>query len=289
MKRNGTENPWYLALRRFGRNKAALAGGIYLLVVIIIAAGAGILAPYSYYEMSSDPLLSPTMSHIMGTDEFGRDIFSRLVYGARVSITVGFLSQIVVFLIGFIVGGMAGFFGGGIDMLMMRIADIQFTFPPILLALVLLGTIISRSLISIVVVIGLTSWPAMARLIRSQVLTVRKGAYVEAALAYGATSQRILIRHVLPNIIGPITVQTTFGVANAIMIEAFLSFIGLGTPPPTPSWGGMLSSSFSWIRLYPIMTLCPALALSSTLVAINLLGDGIRDALDPKSERRIHL
>ncbi len=287
MKQYSTKSLWYLAIRRFVRNKAALAGGIYLLFVIVIAAGAGILAPYSYYEMSSDPLLSPSMSHIMGTDEFGRDIFSRLVYGARVSIMVGFLSQIVVFFVGLFVGGIAGFFGGSVDMILMRIADIQFTFPPILLALVLLGTIISRSLMSIVIVIGLTAWPTMARLIRSQVLAIRMNTFIEAALAYGATPQRILIRHVLPNIMGPITVQVTFGVANAIMIEAFLSFIGLGTPPPTPSWGGMLSASFSWIRIYPRMTLLPAVALSSTLIAINLLGDGVRDALDPRSERQM--
>lgn len=279
------ESLWSLAFRRFLKNKASMVGGIYLLIVIAFGVGADFISPYSYYEMSSKPILMPSIQHLMGTDDFGRDLFSRVVYGARVSIMVGFLSQMVVITMGIIVGGIAGFFGGRTDSVLMRIADVQFTFPPMLLALILLGTVVARSLASIVIVIGLTSWPTMARLVRSQVLSIKQNTYIEAAQVYGASPQRLLFRHILPNILGPIIVQATFGVANAIMIEAFLSFIGLGTPPPMPSWGGILYGSFPWIRVTPTLMIFPAVALSTTLIAINLAGDGLRDALDPKSER----
>ena len=273
------------ALRRFLRNKASVAAGIYLMVIILVALCADLIAPYLYYEMSFDPALDPSLNHPMGTDEFGRDIFSRVVYGARVSIMVGFFSQIAVLVIGIIIGGIAGFFGNAFDTILMRITDVQFTFPPMLLALILLGTVVSRSVVSIIIVIAVTSWPTMARLVRSQVLVIKQKAYVDAARIYGVGPFRLLYRHTLPNIAGPIIVLATFGIADAIMIEAFLSFIGLGTPPPTPSWGGLLNASFPWIRTQPSMMVFPAVALASTLIAINLAGDGIRDSLDSKSGR----
>jgi ABC-type dipeptide/oligopeptide/nickel transport system permease subunit len=253
--------------------------------MIIVAIGANVFSPYAYYEMRSKPILMPSWQHPMGTDDFGRDLFSRVIYGARVSIMVGFLSQLVVIILGIFIGGIAGFFGGRTDSVLMRITDVQFTFPPMLIALILLGTVVSRSLFSIIIVIGITSWPTMARLVRSQVLSIKQNTYIEAAQVYGASPKRLLFRHILPNILGPVIVQATFGVANAIMIEAFLSFIGLGIPPPMPSWGGILYGSFPWIRVAPSLLIFPAAALSVTLIAINLAGDGLRDALDPKSER----
>jgi len=282
-RKKPTPNLWRLSLNRFFRNKAATSGGAFLVLMVIIAVAASLIAPYPYYKMGSNPILLPSRTHLMGTDEFGRDVFSRIVYGARVSIFVGLVSQVFVLGLGLTIGGAAGFFGGRVDTLLMRIVDIQFTFPPMLLALLLLGTVIARSVTSIIIVIGLTSWPTMARLVRSEVLTIRKRTFIEAGVAYGASPSRLMFRHILPNIIGPITVQATFGMASAIMVEAFLSFIGLGTPPPTPSWGGMLSASFPWIRVRPMLMLFPAACLSLTLVSINLLGDGLRDALDPRS------
>lgn len=284
-RKKPTASLWWLSLYRFLRNKAAVSGGVLLILMVIIAVAAPLIAPYSYYKMGSSPILLPNKTHFMGTDEFGRDVFSRVVYGARVSIFVGLVSQMFVLGMGLTIGGVAGFFGGRVDTLLMRIVDVQLTFPPMLLALLLLGTIISRSVASIIIVIGLTSWPTMARLVRAQVLTIRKRTFIEASVAYGASPSRLMFRHILPNIIGPITVQLTFGMANAIMVEAFLSFIGLGTPPPIPSWGGMLSASFPWIRVRPTLMFFPGAFLSLTLVSINLFGDGLRDALDPKSAK----
>jgi ABC-type dipeptide/oligopeptide/nickel transport system permease subunit len=280
-----SDRPWSLALRRFVRNRAAVLGLAYLVLIVFVAFAAGWVAPYPYYEMGSSPNLAANSDNLLGTDDFGRDIFSRLVFGARVSIFVGLFSQLVVLAVGLLVGGLAGYLGGPMDAVLMRITDIQFTFPPMLIALLLLGTVVSQSVLGIVIVIGLTSWPTMARLVRGQVISVKQNTYFEAARACGTSLFKILRRHVLPNITGPLIVQATFGVANAIMIEAFLSFMGLGTPPPYPSWGGMLNAAFPWIRVHPLQTVYPAFALASTLIAINLAGDGLQEALDPRREK----
>ncbi len=284
---------WGDAWLRLRRNKLAVGGLIVLLIMAFIAIFANFIAPYSYDE----PVYGlvdgvrhtirnegPSAAHWFGTDRLSRDEFSRVVYGARVSLSVGLVSQLIILLVGIPIGLLAGYYGGRLDMILMRITDIMYAFPTVLFAIVILAAI-GQNLVNIYIAIGFTFWPSMARLVRSQVLSLREKEYVEAARSIGVPPWRIMFTQILPNALGPVIVAVTFGIPFAILIEAFLSFIGIGTPAPIPSWGGMIAESKPQLRSEPYLVLFPSLALAITLFAFNFFGDGLRDALDPRSRR----
>ena len=282
---------WIDAWRRLRRNKLAVFGVIVLLLLVLVAIFADVIAPYNYDQIVRDPVTNrtiknqpPSAAHWFGTDDQSRDEFSRVVYGARVSLSVGLVSQAIILLVGIPIGLVAGYFGKGWDMILMRITDIMYAFPTVLFAIVILAAL-GQNLINIYLAIGLTFWPPMARLVRSQVLSLREKEYVESARAIGVSSRRIMFAQILPNALGPIIVAATFGIPFAILIEAFLSFIGLGVPVPIPSWGSMIARGREQLRSEPYLVLIPSMALALTLFAFNFFGDGLRDALDPRSRR----
>lgn len=275
---------WIAAGRRLARNRLAVAGGALVAIFVVIALLAPVLAPYPYDAQIFPRNAPPSAQNWLGTDDLGRDLLSRLIYGARISLIVGLATQGIVLVIGLLVGCVSGYLGRWIDTSIMRFTDIMFAFPTLLFAIVLLS-VFGRELTNVFLAISLSMWPNMARLVRSAVLNIRDVEFVEAARALGARDQRIITSHIVPNILGTVIVACTFGVPAAIMSEAFLSFVGLGVRPPTPSWGLMVSEGFPWIRSNPMLALLPGIAISTTLFAFNFLGDGLRDALDPKMTR----
>ncbi|HYP40744.1 MAG TPA: ABC transporter permease [Chloroflexia bacterium] len=286
-----TRSLWVDAWRRLRRNKLAVGGVVVLVLMSMIAIFADVIAPYEYDQTVRDPATRltirnqpPSADHLFGTDDLSRDEFSRVVYGTRISLSVGLVSQLIILAVGIPIGLMAGYFGRAIDMVLMRITDIMYAFPTILFAVVILAAI-GQNLINIYLAIGLTFWPGMARLVRSQVLSIREKEYVEAARAIGVSSWRIMFVQILPNALGPIIVAATFGIPFAILVEAFLSFIGIGVPAPIPSWGAMIARGKDQIRSEYWLVLFPSAALALTLFAFNFFGDGLRDALDPRSRK----
>lgn len=315
-----SEGIWGDAWRRLIRNKAAVVGGTAIIMLFMFAVFANEIAPYRYdvqvlQDQNKVPqwlisLFPATVSYAkvssdypLGADYVGRDLFSRLIYGTRVSLTVAIVGPLISLIIGVLYGSISGYFGGKVDTIMMRIVDILYAFPSILFIILLLaffrstltdikpGTfayVVSQldakagGLLFIFVGIGLTSWETMARLTRGQVLSMRQKEFIEAAQTIGASNIRIMFRHILPNIIGPLIVAETLAIPGYISTETFLSFIGLGVNPPTPSWGSMISDGQQVLRTYPSQALFPALALAITMFAFNFLGDGLRDALDPR-------
>lgn len=303
------ESLWRDAWRRLLRNRAAMAGGIFVIIIVAAAIFADdgfiswalnretrpLLAPYGYKEVNfentrASPSLQRTAEgrfpHIMGTDKYGRDVFSRLIYGGRVSIAVGVFGSLVIMVFGLAYGMVSGYLGGRVDTLMMRFVDIMYGFPTLLFIILLmfiLGSTAGFAAIrNLVLGIGLVSWMGMSRLVRGQFLSLREKEFVEAARMIGARDVSIITRHLLPNSLGPIIVAVTLGIPGLIMTEATLSFIGLGVPPPFPSWGQMLNEGWRAIRADPHLIFFPALQLSLTMLAFNFLGDGLRDALDPQ-------
>jgi oligopeptide transport system permease protein len=276
---------WADAWRRLRRNRLALASVIFLSLLTLVAIVAQFWTPYSYFAQGLGPIYdAPSSQHLLGLDQAGRDILSRLMLGAQVSLKVGIGTQVIVIAVGVVVGLLAGFYRGFLDTIVSTVINIFYGIPDLLVALVLV-LILGRSLGIIIFAIAITRWMDMARLVRGQTLALREREFVEAARAGGAKANRIIFRHILPNALGPMIVQATFGVPMAILFEAFLSFLGLGVPPPTPSWGAMAADGFHAIRISPHIVLAPAIALSLTLMAFNFLGDGLRDALDPRQKR----
>jgi oligopeptide transport system permease protein len=311
---------WQEAMRRLVRNRAALSGGIIILLLILTALFADLIAPYSFEKQSlinanAVPAwvtrLFPSLKayavindqYPVGADKLGRDLFSRIVHGTRVSLAVAFIGPLISLIIGVLYGSISGFFGGRIDNLMMRVVDVLYAFPGLLFIILLmaffrttlaqpeegtfayyLGQLDAKfgGLLFIMIGIGLTGWETQARLTRGQVLSVREKEYIEAARAIGATNTRIMFQHILPNILGPLIVLETLSIPGYIYTEAFLSFIGLGVNPPTPSWGSMIADGSRALRAYPNQALFPAFALALTMFAFNFLGDGLRDALEPR-------
>ncbi|RIK46509.1 MAG: peptide ABC transporter permease [Chloroflexi bacterium] len=268
--------------RRFKRYRPGVAGGIVIILLVIMAVFAPILAPYSPTEVNTRRLgEGPSWSHPLGFDGIGRDILSRTIYGARVALMVGIISTVIAITIGVLVGATAGYFGGWVDSLLSRITDTLMAFP-LLVLLVTLAAVFSPSLKTVIVVIGVTVWASYARIVRADVLSLRERDFVMAARAAGANDIRIILRHVVPNVLGPVIVIATLGIGGIIILEAALSFLGLGVQPPTPSWGGDLSSARQFIRIYPHMAIAPGMMIVITVLAFNLLGDGLRDALDPR-------
>ena len=263
-------------------NKLLFAGGLIIILLILTAVSAPIIVPYDPSEQNLfEGLKEPGSKHILGQDRLGRDILSRIIYGSRVSLKVGIMAVGISLIIGLIIGSASGYFGGFIDNLFMRIADILLAFPGILLAIGITA-VLGPSLTNVILALSIISWVGYARLIRGQILSVREYEYVSAARAIGAGSFRIITRHILPNIIAPVLVQASFGMAGAITAEAGLSFLGLGTQPPTPSWGSMLNEGRNYLLVAPHLTIFPGIAIMIVVIAFNFLGDSLRDMWDVK-------
>ncbi len=268
------------AWRRFRAHRLALVSLVFLLGVVVVALFARRITGTSDTAMVNVPLLPPSRAHLMGTDSLGRDLWARVAFGARISLEVGLGSQAIAVTIGMVVGALAGFFRGWVEVVLMRITDMMLSLPSLLFALLFL-TLFGTSVGVVVLALAFSMWPVVARIERGQVLQVANQDYVQAAYAIGCSDFRVLTRHIVPNTLGPIAVQATFGISQAIFAEAFLAFLGLGAQPPTPSWGRLLTEGYEYIRTSPHLILFPALAISLTLLAINFVGDGLRDALDP--------
>jgi len=273
------------AWRRLKKSRMAMLG-LGIIVFMILAALIGpYLSPYGYAEQDLSRVNEPpSADHWFGTDALGRDLFVRVLYGARISLLIGFLGAFMNLTIGVIYGGISGFLGGRVDAVMMRIVDILYGIP-LLLVVIMLMVVLEPGLKSILIAFGLTYWLGMARIVRGQILSLKENEYVLAARTLGASRWRILFRHLIPNAMGPIIVTTTLLIPSAIFLEAFLSFIGLGVQVPQASWGVLASDGYKAIRSYPWQLFFPAAAISITLLAFNFLGDGLRDALDPRLRR----
>jgi peptide/nickel transport system permease protein len=269
---------------RFLKNKTAVIGLVIFCLIVAVAIAAPWLTSYDNVVVKMnivERLQHPSMSHLFGTDELGRDILARIVYGARISLLIGFSAIFVSLVVGLVLGGTAGYYGGKIDSLIMRAMDVFLSLPDVLLALAIIAAF-GNTKLNLTIAIGLAFAPKFSRVVRSAVMGVRDNEYIEAARSIGALDLHIITGHVLPNCIGPIIVQVTLYVANAILTIAALSFIGLGIQPPTPEWGNMLASGRTFMRDYPHIVVAPGLAIFFTILALNLLGDGLRDTLDPR-------
>ena len=279
---NQESSLWSDAWRRLLANKAALAGGIILLVLIFLAIFAPWIAPHSYsyqnLELGAQP---PSSEFLLGTDTLGRDLFSRILYGARVSLLVGFVATSVALVIGVSWGIVAGYFGGRIDSVMMRIVDVLYGLPFIIF-IILLMVIFGRNIWLLFGAIGAVEWLTMARIVRGQVLTVKTQEYVLAAQAMGVSNIQMFRKHIYPNILGPIAVYATLTIPQVMLLEAFLSFLGLGIQPPMSSWGTLIRYGVESMEEYSWLLIYPGLTFTLTLFALNFFGDGLRDALDPK-------
>jgi len=268
--------------RRLARNELTVAGSVILALVVVAAVFAPYLSPHDPLAMNPTQLLQPpTAEHPMGTDELGRDVLSRVIWGARISLYVGVISVTMAVLIGVTLGLLAGYHGGLIDDAIARVLDVVFAFPTILLALGIVG-MLGSSLTNTMIAIGVVYTPVYARLARGTTLAIKEREFVEAAVVSGARSVRIIVRHILPNIMAPLIVQTSLSLSLAILAEASLSFLGLGTQPPDPSWGTMVNTGQALIELSPWPVVFPGLAIVLAVLAFNLIGDGLRDALDPR-------
>lgn len=273
-------------MKRLLKNFAFTSGAILTLALILIAIAAPLLAPFDPdAQDTSRRLEAPSNQHPLGLDDLGRDVLSRIVFGARVSLRVGFSVVLIGSMIGVALGAIAGYFGGGWDVTIMRICDILLAFPGILLAIALVA-VLGPSLNNVILALATINWVGYARLVRGQVLKVREMEYVTAARALGARSPRVIMRHVLPNVINPVIVMATLGLAGAILAEAALSFLGLGVQPPTPSWGAMLTSGRQYLGIANHLAIFPGAAIMLAVMGLNFLGDGLIDALDPKYRKR---
>jgi peptide/nickel transport system permease protein len=273
------------ARRVFAESRLALLGLVITVGVVIVAAFAPVIAPYdpTAQNIAEAQLLAPSLEHPMGTDQLGRDVLSRVLYGAQLSIQVGVIAVGVAMLAGVPLGLVAGFYGGYTDETVMRAMDVVFSFPAILLAIAMVA-ILGQSTFNVMLAIGITYTPIFARVTRSGVLSVREETFVDAARAIGDSNASILARDILPNVVAPIIVQATVSLAFAILAESALSFLGLGAPPPAPSWGRMLSDSRNFMESAPWTALFPGLAIMVTILGFNFLGDGLRDTLDPQND-----
>ena len=274
---------WQDAIRRLIQNRAAMIGGITILVLIILAIFAPWIAPYSYSYQNLDIGASPpSAEHLLGTDVLGRDLLSRLLYGARISLLVGFVATGVALVIGVSWGIVAGYFGGRVDSIMMRIVDVLYGLPFIIF-IILLMVIFGRNIWLLFAAIGAVEWLTMARIVRAQVIGLKNQEFVQAALVMGVSNFSMFRRHILPNILGPIAVYATLTIPQVMLLEAFLSFLGLGIQPPMSSWGTLIRYGVESMEEHYWLLIYPGLTFTITLFALNFFGDGLRDALDPKT------
>jgi len=276
---------WLDAWIKLRKNRLAVFGFAVLIVLCVISLLTPWIAPYGYEQQ--DLMLSatpPSLEHWLGTDIFGRDMLTRIMYGGRVSLMVGFIATAVALVIGVLWGAIAGFVGGRVDALMMRIVDILYALP-FMIFIVLLMVVFGRNILLLFVAIGAVEWLTMARIVRSQVMALRKQEFVEAAYSMGLSQWTIIRRHIIPNTLGPVIVYTTLTIPSVMLLEAFLSFLGLGIQPPQSSWGLLINYGVETMEEYPWLLIFPGITLSLTLFALNFLGDGLRDALDPRASK----
>lgn len=271
-----------LIWRRFTAHRLAIAGAILLGAFVLLATFAPLLSPYSPSEPDLfNQLAPPSLQHPLGTDPLGRDVLTRLLYGGRVSLAVGVLSSLISVVIGVAVGAIAGYYGGRVDDALMRLVDLLLAFPAIFLLLILFATI-QRSLAIVILFLGLFGWLYLARVVRGEILSLRERDFVTAARALGASHWQLIARHLVPNVTGAIIVSFTLDVAINMLAEGTLSFLGFGVPDSTPTWGNMLNGAASYYTRAPLLTIAPGLAITLAVLAVNFIGDGLRDALDPR-------
>ncbi len=276
---------WQDAWHRLAKNKLALFGGILLVVLTIACIAGPYCLPYSYEEQNLDLGASaPSFSHWLGTDTLGRDLLVRLLVGGRISIGVGLCATVVALTIGVVYGAVAGFFGGKTDTVMMRIVDIMYALP-FTIFVILLMVFFGRNIVLLFVAIGAVEWLTMARIVRGQIMSLKRMEFIEAAHSLGITSRRIIFRHMIPNVLGPIIVYTTLTIPAVMLLEAFLSFLGLGVQPPLSSWGVLIKDGAEKMEEYPWLLIFPGTVFSLTLFSLNFLGDGLRDALDVRASK----
>jgi len=281
-KTRPSKSYWQDVRQRLMRDPLAVFGLTVIILIIFAAVFGPMISKYSYDEQ--DYMLSnewPSLEHLFGNDLFGRDIFVRVLYGARISLAVGFLASIINLFIGVIYGGISGFAGGKLDNFMMRVVDVIYSVPT-MIYVILLMVVVGPGLKSIFITLGIAYWAPMARIVRAEVMRLKNEEFILAARVLGASPSRILLRHLIPNAMGPILVTLTFSIPNAIFTEAFLSFVGLGVSAPMASWGVLCNDAVASLAIYPYQLFFPAAAISITIMAFNFLGDGLRDALDPK-------
>jgi ABC-type dipeptide/oligopeptide/nickel transport system permease subunit len=277
-----TSNLWRDAWRRLLRNKLAVLGGVTVVLLCLVAIFADFIAPYSYAKANFGKIYEfPSREFPLGTDQLGRDVLSRMIYGARVSMLVGVGAQVIIVMIGVPIGLVAGYLGGRVDLFLTRFIDVMYAFPR-LLFVILIMSMLGAGLMNIFIAIGLTGWVGIARQTRAQVLSIKEKEFVEGARALGAGFVRTITKHVLPSALTPIVVSVTFGIPEAIFTEAALSFIGVGINPPTPSWGQMVGENQQYLRSYWHLCVFPSIAIAITMLSFTFFGDGVRDALDPK-------
>lgn len=267
---------------RFKKNRLSVIGLVIILILFSVALTAPIIAPYDPMKIDVYNVLSPpSPSHPLGTDELGRDVLSRMIWGSRVSLKVGFIAVGIAIFIGSLIGSIAGYYGRAIDAVLMRFVDVMLAFPTFFLILAVIA-IVEPGISTIMIVIGVTGWMDVARLVRAEFLSLKEREFIMAARTIGASDLRIIFRHILPNALSPVFVAATFGIAGAILIESSLSFLGLGVQPPEPSWGNILTSGKDNITVAWWLSLFPGLAILITVLSYNLVGEGLRDALDPR-------
>jgi peptide/nickel transport system permease protein len=271
-----------IVFRRMLKNPFAIWGGAVVLLLFLVAALAQVISPYDPSSVDTGIILHPPgMKHWLGTDELGRDVLSRMIYGARISLMVGFVSIGIATIIGVVIGAISGYYGGWIDEVMMRFVDLMLTFPVFFLILAVIA-ILEPSITNVMIVIGLTGWMGVARLVRAEFLSIKQRDFVFAARSLGQRDSLIIFRHILPNAMAPVLVSATLGVAGAILTESALSFLGIGVQPPTPSWGSILTEGKNYIEFAWWLSLFPGLAILFTVLGYNLLGEALRDALDAR-------
>jgi len=278
------DSQWAIAARQFRRNRLAMVGLIVMLLLYVVTLLTPLIAPYDPTAQGDIVLTryqSPSFANPMGTDKFGRDIFSRVLYGARISLTIGFIAVGLGVVVGGAVGSIAGYFGKWTDTVLMRFTDMMLSFPRLILLIVIIA-LFEPSIWLVVVVLGLTGWMSVARIVRGEVLSLREREFIQAAKVLGMSDRRIIMRHIIPNTLAPVIVYATLGIGNTILVEASLSFLGLGVQPPTPSWGNMINDGRDSLLTAWWISTFPGLAIVLTVTAFNLLGDGLRDALDPR-------
>lgn len=270
------------ALRRLKKNKMAMFCAGLLLILILIAILAPLISPYDpNYQDYNAVLGEPCKAHLFGTDEYGRDILSRILYGSRVSISIGIVAQIVASIVGIALGSLAGYYGGWLDNVISRVMEIFQAFPDLIFAMAIM-TFMGKGVLNLFIALGLLTWVRTARMIRASVMQLKEKEYIEASRACGASTYWIIMKGLVPNCLSTIIVLVTLGIPNAIMYEASLSFLGIGIQPPTPSWGNMISAAQTFISYRPVYSIMPGVAIMITVIAFNIFGDGLRDALDPK-------
>ena len=276
---------WNDAWIKLSKNYLALAGLGILILLCVVSLLTPWIAPYSYEQQNLDlGATAPSLQHWLGTDIFGRDMLTRIMYGGRVSLMVGFIATAVALVIGILWGAIAGFYGGRLDAVMMRIVDILYALP-FMIFIVLLMVVFGRNILLLFLAIGAVEWLTMARIVRVQVMSLRNQEFVEAAYSLGLSQWTIIRRHIIPNTLGPVIVYTTLTIPSVMLLEAFLSFLGLGIQPPESSWGLLINYGVETMEEYPWLLIFPGVALSLTLFALNFLGDGLRDALDPRTSK----